>query len=128
VSFDRHCLTSVIANPLLNAIKFTEAGHIRVRLYQTSGKLKLEITDSGIGIDSAFLTRAFEPFTQEDFGTARRFEGAGLGLAVTRHCAALNGAAVEIHSRKHHGTTVTIHFGDAPAIAGPCGNAVRPLN
>ncbi|HEX4208853.1 MAG TPA: histidine kinase dimerization/phospho-acceptor domain-containing protein, partial [Candidatus Binataceae bacterium] len=47
VSFDRHCLTSVIANPLLNAIKFTEAGHIRVRLYQTSGKLKLEITDSG---------------------------------------------------------------------------------
>ena len=114
VAFDRHCLTSVIANPLLNAIKFTEAGHVSARLYRNgAGKLRLEISDSGIGIDAAYLTRAFEPFSQEDFGTARRFEGAGLGLALTRRCAALNGASIEVQSRKGRGTTVAIQFDDA---------------
>jgi signal transduction histidine kinase len=115
VLFDRRCLANVIANPLLNAIKFTEAGYVSVRLFRTAaGQLKLEISDSGIGIDSAYLARAFEPFSQEDWGTARRFEGVGLGLALTRRCAALNGASVEVQSRKGGGTTVTIKFGDAP--------------
>jgi signal transduction histidine kinase len=116
VLFDRRCLTNVIANPLLNAIKFTEAGYVSTRLYRTpAGKLKLEISDSGVGIDSAYVVRAFDPFSQEDSGTARRFEGVGLGLALTRRCAALNGASVEVRSRKGCGTTVTIQFGDASA-------------
>jgi len=115
VSFDRHCLESVIANPLLNAIKFTEAGYVSVRLHRTAaGKLKLEISDSGIGIDAAHLTRLFEPFSQEDFGTARRFEGAGLGLALTGRYAAINGALLEIQSRKGCGTTVSIQFDKNP--------------
>jgi len=116
VMFDRRCLANVIANPWLNAIKFTEAGYVSARLFRTAtGKLKLEISDSGIGIDSAYIARAFEPFSQEDSGTARRFEGVGLGLALTRRCAALNGASVEVQSRKGCGTTVTIQFDDAPA-------------
>jgi signal transduction histidine kinase len=117
VLFDRRCLANVISNPLLNAIKFTEAGCISTRLFRTAArKLKLEITDTGIGIDHAYLARAFEPFSQEDCGTARRFEGVGLGLALTRRCAELNGASVEVYSRKGHGTTVTILFRDAPTI------------
>jgi signal transduction histidine kinase len=116
VMFDRRCLANVIANPWLNAIKFTEAGYVSARLFRTAtGKLKLEISDSGIGIDSAYIARAFEPFSQEDSGTARRFEGVGLGLALTRRCAALNGASVEVQSSKGCGTTVTIQFDDAPA-------------
>ena len=116
VSFDRHCLESVIANPLLNAIKFTEAGYVSARLHRTAaGKLALEISDSGIGIDESYLARLFEPFSQEDFGTARRFEGVGLGLALTGRFAALNGASLEVHSRKGCGTTVSIQFGEQSA-------------
>ena len=116
VSFDRHCLESVIANPLLNAIKFTEVGFVSARLYRTvSGKLKLEISDSGIGIDAAYLAHMFEPFSQEDLGTARRFEGAGLGFALTGRYAAINGASLEIQSRKGCGTIVSIQFEENPA-------------
>jgi signal transduction histidine kinase len=115
VLFDRSCLMNVIANPLLNAIKFTQSGYVSARLYRTAGRmLKLEIGDSGIGMGRAYLARAFEPFSQEDSGTARRFEGVGLGLALTRLCAEMNGASVEVHSRKGSGTTITIQFGDAP--------------
>jgi len=116
VLFDRRCLANVITNPLLNAIKFTETGYVSARLFRTlAGKLKLEISDSGIGMGRAYLTRAFDPFSQEDSGTARRFEGVGLGLALTRRCAELNGASIEVRSRKGCGTTVSIQFGDAPA-------------
>ena len=130
VSFDRHCLESVVANPLLNAIKFTEAGYVSARLHRTvTGKLKLEISDSGIGIDAAYLARLFEPFSQEDFGTARRFEGAGLGLALTGRYAAINGASLEVQSRKGGGTTFSIQFNENPvAIAASTGKATPILN
>ena len=55
VYFDRFCLESVIANPLVNAIKFTESGQVTVRVYRANGRLKLEISDTGIGMDAPFL-------------------------------------------------------------------------
>jgi signal transduction histidine kinase len=119
IFFDPQCLESVIVNPLANAIKFTASGQIAVRLYRAAGgQLKLEITDSGVGMDAAYIARLFEPFCQEDAGTARRFEGAGMGLALARRYAELNGASLEIHSLKHHGTSVTVGFSNpAPSLA-----------
>ena len=116
--------------PWLNAIKFTEAGYVSARLHRTAaGKLKLEISDSGIGIDGAYLARMFEPFSQEDFGTARRFEGTGLGLALTGRYAAINGAALQVQSRKGCGTTVSIQFdANPPASASPAAKATPTLN
>jgi signal transduction histidine kinase len=111
VHFDPVCLESVITNPLANAIKFTESGHVTVRLYRAAnGQLKLDISDTGIGIDTPYLAHLFEPFAQEDAGTSRRYEGAGLSLALTRRYAELNGAAVEVRSLKHQGTTFTVGF------------------
>lgn len=111
VYFDRFCLESVIANPLVNAIKFTESGQVTVRLYQgANGRLKLEIRDTGIGMDVPFLAHLFEPFAQEDVGTSRRYEGVGLGLALSQRYAELNGATIEVRSRKRYGTTLTIEF------------------
>lgn len=120
VYFDPHCLETAISNPLLNAIKFTQSGGVTVRLYRVdNGRLKLEIRDSGIGMEPAYAARIFEPFSQEDHGTSRRFEGAGLGLALTRRYAELNGAKVEVRSVKNRGTTVSLEFaGKQPELAG----------
>jgi signal transduction histidine kinase len=122
VQFDPQCLEGVIGNPLLNAIKFTEAGGVTVRLYRAGdGQLKLEISDSGIGMNAGYLAQLFEPFGQEDPGTARRYEGAGLGLALSRRYAELNGAAIKVKSAKDRGTTVTIEFGQPPPSLIPPG-------
>jgi PAS domain S-box-containing protein len=111
VRFDEHCLEQAVIQLLENAIKFTESGSISVTLLRdASGTLALEVRDTGVGIDGAFLPRLFEPFVQEESGYTRRFEGAGLGLALTRKYLELNGAAISVASRKGDGTAVTIRF------------------
>jgi PAS domain S-box-containing protein len=109
--FDEYCLTQALRNLLENAIKFTERGGATVRLYREAiGALRIRIADTGIGIDAAFLPHLLEPFSQEDYGMSRRFEGAGLGLALTRRYLELNGASLSVRSEKDTGSTFTIHF------------------
>jgi PAS domain S-box-containing protein len=111
VRFDECCLQSALSNLLQNAIKFTDRGEIVLGLDRDStGTLKLEVRDSGIGIDNDYLPRLFEPFSQEETGRHRRFEGAGLGLAFARKCVELGGAQISAASRKGEGSTFTIAF------------------
>ncbi|MGH7935022.1 MAG: PAS domain S-box protein [Candidatus Binataceae bacterium] len=111
IYFDQHCLSGAIGNLLKNAIKFTDRGGIGLRLYRDQADaLCLAINDSGIGIDKTFLPQLFEPFSQEQSNVARQFEGAGLGLALTRKYLELNGAGLSVTSEKGAGTTFTIHF------------------
>jgi signal transduction histidine kinase len=111
IRFDQHCLASALANLLQNAIKFTERGIVVARLFRSAtGNLKVEIRDSGVGIDESFMPRLFEPFAQEDSSYSRRFEGTGLGLVLTRKYLELNGAALHISSAKNAGTVCTIDF------------------
>jgi len=129
VSFDHYCLEHAIANLLRNAVKFTDSGCVKARLYRSSdGNLHLEISDSGIGIDPAYLARLFEPFSQEDCGTTRRYEGAGLGLALTRRYAELNGASIEVQSKKGFGTAVTLHFGNSSKPGSGAEAEARPAS
>ncbi len=111
VRFDEYCLQSALSNLLQNAIKFTDRGEIVLGLDRdSSGALKLEVRDTGIGIDHDYLPRLFEPFSQEQAGHHRRFEGAGLGLAFARKCVELGGAQISAASRKGEGSTFTIAF------------------
>jgi PAS domain S-box-containing protein len=111
VRFDEYCLQSALSNLLQNAIKFTDRGEIVLGLDRDStGTLKLEVRDTGIGIDNDYLPRLFEPFSQEQTGHRRRFEGAGLGLAFARKCVELGGAQISAASRKGEGSTFTIAF------------------
>ena len=111
VVFDEYCLTNSVTNLIQNAIKFTERGGIFVKLYRDAKTdLYLEIRDTGIGIDSSFLPRLFEPFSQESYDTARRFEGAGLGLALVKRYLDLHGAQIEVQSDKGAGSTFRIRF------------------
>jgi PAS domain S-box-containing protein len=111
VRFDEYCLQSALSNLLQNAIKFTDRGEIVLGLDRdSSGTLKLEVRDTGIGIDNDYMPRLFEPFSQEQTGHHRRFEGAGLGLAFARKCVELAGGQISAASRKGEGSTFTIAF------------------
>lgn len=111
VRFDEYCLQSALSNLLQNAIKFTDRGEIVLGLDRDStGTLTLKVRDTGIGIDDDYVPRLFEPFSQEQAGHSRRFEGAGLGLAFARKCVELGGARISAASRKGEGSTFTIAF------------------
>jgi two-component system, sensor histidine kinase len=111
VLFDEYCLSGALTNLLQNAIKFTEQGSVTAKLYRGADRnLKISVTDTGIGIEPGYLTRIFEPFSQEESGYTRRFEGNGLGLALTRSYLQLNGASITVQSQKGQGSIFTITF------------------
>ena len=86
-------LKQVVCNLLANAIKFTpKDGCVDVKLVSTGTDLRLEVRDTGDGIDSAFLPHVFERYRQAT--TAQRHRGLGLGLAIVRHLVELHGGTV----------------------------------
>ena len=104
-------LEQIFACLLDNAAKFNPAGDITLTVRKDGDEqLLFEIEDTGIGMPAEHLDDLFEPFTQADDSTTRLYQGAGLGLALTlRLCTLLNGK-IQIESREHEGTTVTLHF------------------
>ncbi len=103
-------LRQILINLLGNAIKFTSAGEVIVtaepdRTSNTPGAIMLSVRDTGVGIDSDKLETIFEPFTQADSSTTRRFGGSGLGLAIVRRLADLNRAKVWAESQPGSGST-----------------------
>jgi CheY-like chemotaxis protein len=94
---------------------------VACRLYRaTDGRLCLEIRDTGMGISEEYLPRLFQPFSQEQSGPMRKFQGSGLGLALARKYLELNGAEISVQSEKGKGTTFTIRFSqESEAAADP---------
>jgi len=111
VSFDPYCLGNALMNLIANAVKFTPSGEVRIELSRgLDGKVRLRVCDTGVGIAPEFLPRLGEPFAQEESGFTRRFEGTGLGLALTKRYVELNGARLSVESEKGKGSVFTIHF------------------
>jgi PAS domain S-box-containing protein len=109
LEFDEYCFTHMLSNLLNNAIKFTDRGGIRVRLFRgAEGGLVLEVSDTGIGMQEKFVSRLFDPFSREQRkgGT----EGAGLGLAVTKRYLELNGASISVQTRESEGSTFLVRL------------------
>ncbi len=108
---DEYCLSHAVANLLDNAVKFTAKGKIAVRLFRAAeGPLCLEIRDSGVGIDPAYMPRMFKPFSQEEVGYTRRFEGPGLGLRLAWRFLEINGARLDVESTKGEGSVFRVWF------------------
>jgi len=102
----------VIWNLLSNATKFTpEGGSITVRVALKDFRVELEVTDTGEGIESAFLPYVFDRFRQGDSSTTRRHGGLGLGLSLVRHLVEAHGGTVTAASPgMGGGTTITVRL------------------
>ncbi|HVR98808.1 MAG TPA: response regulator [Thermoanaerobaculia bacterium] len=99
VSGDPDRLQQVVWNLLSNAVKFTPAGGtVRVQLEQLDGRARILVSDTGPGIDPAFLPHVFEPFRQADASSRRAQKGLGLGLAIVRRLVGLHGGSVRADS------------------------------
>lgn len=114
-------IRQVLNNLVSNAVKFTAAGSVALRVEVASDEpmaLRFEIIDSGIGMSAGQLAQAFEPFTQADVGITRRFGGSGLGLALCRQLAALLGGVIDAQSTEGMGSVFrfTVPVGPAPAM------------
>ncbi|MCB1955122.1 MAG: transporter substrate-binding domain-containing protein [Rhodocyclaceae bacterium] len=95
---DPHRLAQVLTNLVGNAAKFTEQGHIVLRIAPRSdqgpGWIGFQVEDTGIGIDAAQIARLFQPFTQVDGSTTRLYGGTGLGLSICRQLCELMGGHI----------------------------------
>lgn len=113
VSGDVAKLRQVLLNLAGNAIKFTAYGTVSITVLPDTGQaagpdavpVRFEVRDTGIGIDRSQQEKLFEPFTQADAGTTRRFGGTGLGLAISRDLVELMGGRIGVHSEPGQGST-----------------------
>jgi PAS domain S-box-containing protein len=103
-------LRRLLQSLLSNAVKFTEAGEVRVEARRESSMLALSVTDTGIGIAPEHLERIWEPFWQVEHPLVRRAGGTGLGLSVARRLAELMGGDIEVRSEPGAGTTFTVRL------------------
>ncbi len=113
---DEYSLNQMLINLIDNALKYTNEGHVKVKLYEDDGNIIIEIEDSGIGIEKTFLTKIFEPFSQEDTGYTRKYEGAGLGLSLVKKYCEINNAFIKVNSEKNIGSKFTICFNSENVI------------
>jgi PAS domain S-box-containing protein len=108
---DGRRLRQIILNLVSNAVKFTSEGRITVRAEQRQGprpRVRIAVTDTGIGIDSPTLDTMFERFTQADVSTTRTYGGTGLGLAIARELTELMGGTIGAESELGGGSTFWI--------------------
>ncbi|HEX2079896.1 MAG TPA: ATP-binding protein [Longimicrobium sp.] len=101
-------LRQILLNLLSNAIKFTEAGQVGLSARAVRGGVRIEVSDTGVGLAPEHLERVFEPFWQADHSRTRQAGGTGLGLSVTRQLAHLLGGRVSAQSQLGQGTTLTV--------------------
>ncbi|MCB0753904.1 MAG: HAMP domain-containing histidine kinase, partial [Ignavibacteriae bacterium] len=108
---DNYTITQAFANLIHNAIKYTANGSIKISARKNENKEAcIDFTDTGVGMSEEFLTKLFEPFSQEETGYTRKFEGTGLGLTLVRNYCELNDAEISVCSKKNQGSTFTVTF------------------
>jgi signal transduction histidine kinase len=104
-------LRQILLNVLGNAIKFTPPnGRIELSAFRSDGRVKICVTDTGIGIPADQIERVFEPFFQVHSGPTREYAGVGLGLAIARDFVRAMGGSISIESEAGKGCVVTIEL------------------
>jgi len=106
---DRMALASVLDNLFCNAVKFTQAGCATIDLSRDRyGNIKIEVSDTGVGIPPALQIAIFDEFEQAGPRFARKYGGTGLGMAMVKRLIELMDGEIELDSNEGRGTTITI--------------------
>ncbi|MGE3295841.1 MAG: EAL domain-containing protein [Porticoccaceae bacterium] len=108
LSIDASKVKQVLINLLGNAVKFTELGEVFLTVTRSSddeSRLRFAVSDTGIGIDPAVQRQIFEPFTQGDASTSKRYQGTGLGLTISRQLVEMMGGEIGVDSAPGRGST-----------------------
>ena len=128
-------IRQILLNLMSNAVKFTERGTVQIEVSRLGeARLKVSVTDSGIGIDEEQLNRMFQRFTQADSSTTRRYGGTGLGLAISKTLVELMGGTIGVSSRPGVGSTFWFTLpliaakaaAAVPLLPAPADEAARP--
>ncbi len=131
VQGDSGRLAQVLTNLLSNAVKFTPEGEVALEV-QVQGReghatmVAFNVRDTGIGIDAGRLEQLFEPFTQADASTTRRYGGSGLGLAICRELVTLMGGRISAQSVLGEGSRFDFVVPFFPARSEPAATPSRP--
>ncbi len=119
VIYDSVRTRQCVANLVSNAVKFTQNGRITVNLSAVAQgddwHIRVQVRDTGIGIEAATLQRLFQPFAQADASTCREFGGTGLGLALSRRFARLMGGDITVESVLGQGSCFELTFAASAA-------------
>ena len=123
-------IRQILLNYLGNGVKFTNAGSVTIRLLALpSGgdtRLRIEVTDTGIGIATDRLDRLFKSFSQADASISRRYGGTGLGLAICKRLAERMGGEVGAQSTEGKGSTFWVELPVSVASREACEGSARP--
>ncbi len=108
---DKYTVNQIFQNLIGNAVKYTAQGEIIINLFEKDKQnICVEVRDTGIGMSPEYMNKIFTPFSQEDTGHKRKFEGNGLGLALVKKYVELNDAEISVKSIKDKGSIFTVTF------------------
>jgi signal transduction histidine kinase/CHASE3 domain sensor protein len=127
-STDSQRVRQILLNLLSNAIKFTDEGEVTLSVRAAKNELHLSVRDTGIGIPAHAMKELFQDFHQLEAGDGRRYEGTGVGLALSRRLARALGGEIEARSEEGRGSVFTLILPrvSAPATADPAPPSMPP--
>ena len=129
---DEFRIRQIIINLISNAIKFTDRGHVSVRVgllceNEHTADISFEVSDTGVGMSEEFLEKIFTPFEQEDQFLSRRYEGTGLGLSISHDLVVLMGGEMEVASRLGEGSRFSFVIPFEKTSAAPAEAEPEPI-
>jgi signal transduction histidine kinase/ActR/RegA family two-component response regulator len=133
ISLDERRIRQVLINLLNNAVKFTPVGgaialHVTIESDNTTASvIRLNVIDTGIGINSTNLVNLFQPFIQVDSALNRQYQGTGLGLSLVKKIIELHGGHITVHSEVGVGSQFVIDLPIKETIGEYCDLVTRPL-
>ena len=111
VNADRYSVNHIFQNLIGNALKYTHQGYVKILITDVDeNKIAVKIEDTGIGMSAEYINEVFSPFSQEDAGQKRNYEGNGLGLALVKKYVDLNKASIDVQSKKNKGSVFSVTF------------------
>ncbi len=109
---DKKMICSIISNLIKNAIKYTKKGYVEIGAERANGEFVFYVKDTGIGIPDDRKMAIFDRFVQVDIGHTRAYEGAGLGLSITKAYVKILGGKINLDSELNKGSTFSVVFPD----------------